>query len=97
MVLVMMKRETGTDLGAHGSCGYGTCVRQALTLSCMILVMMESEIDTDLAVHGSGNDGTYVRQALTSARMEWAVVVFDVSEVCFGLLHFLSGLHWVED
>ena len=29
--------------------------------------------------------------------MEWAVVVFDVNEVCFGLLHFLSGLHWVKD
>ena len=27
---------------------------------------------------------------------EWVVGIFDGTEVCFDLLHFLSGLHWWE-
>ena len=28
--------------------------------------------------------------------VERVVVIFDGTEVCFDLLHFLSGLHWWE-
>ena len=63
------------------------CVVPPVKLACVLLGL---ELNLRLAPSKSA----YL--CVFHSFMEWVVGIFNGTEVCFDLLHFLSGLHWWE-